>query len=74
MPWTVEYVPERDMALVVATGEIFDRDARGQVAEAIRLLQEHRANLVLVDYADASGWLHARGVQRRELPKPGPQW
>ena len=53
MPWTVEYVPERDMALVVATGEIFDRDARGQVAETIRLLQEHRANLVLVDYADA---------------------
>ena len=53
MPWTVEYVPERDMALVVATGEIFDHEARGQVAETIRLLQEHRANLALLDYAEA---------------------
>ena len=41
------------MALVVATGEIFDQDARAQVAETIRLLQERRANLVLVDYAEA---------------------
>ena len=53
MPWKVEYVPERELVLAVATDVIFDEDAREQVAETIRLLRRHRAALVLADHAAA---------------------
>jgi hypothetical protein len=53
MPWTVEYRPEKDMALVVAAGRIFDEDARAQLVECIRLLKHHHAALLLLDYSEA---------------------
>ena len=53
MAWTVEYVPERDLVLLVVTGDILDEDGRAQVAEIIRLLNEHESTLVLVDCSDA---------------------
>ena len=53
MAWTVEYLPERDVVLLVVTGEILDEDSRAQVAETIRLLNEHQSTLVLVDCSDA---------------------
>jgi hypothetical protein len=53
MAWTVEYVPERGLVLLVATGEIVDEDLRAQVAETIRLLNEHQSALVLVDCSNA---------------------
>ena len=53
MSWTVEYIPERDLVLIVATGEILDKDGRAQVEETVRLFKEHQSNLVLVDCSDA---------------------
>ena len=53
MSWTVEHIPEKGLALIVATGEIADEDGRAQVVETIRLLNEHQLNLVLVDCSDA---------------------
>jgi hypothetical protein len=53
MPWSIEYDSGREMALVVARGEILDEDARAQVAEIIRVLRLHHANLVLLDYSEA---------------------
>jgi hypothetical protein len=60
MSWTVEYLAETDLALLVATGEILDEDSRTQVVETIRLLEEHESNLVLVDCSNA--------VTRASLP------
>ena len=53
MAWTVEYVPERDVVLLVVAGEILDEDGKAQVAETIRLLNEHQSSLVLVDCSNA---------------------
>ena len=53
MPWTVEYLAEKDLALIVAIGEILDEDARALVEEILRLLKVHRSNLVLVDCSAA---------------------
>jgi hypothetical protein len=53
MAWTVEYVPERDLVLLVVTGDILDEDGKTQVAETIRMLNEHQSTLVLVDCLDA---------------------
>jgi hypothetical protein len=48
MPWEVEYKPEQKMVVVIATGQVSDRDGKDQAEEAIRLLRENRATLVLV--------------------------
>ena len=53
MPWTVQYVPERVMVVLCASGEISSDDAKAQTAEAIRLLNQHQTNCLLVDYSDA---------------------
>ena len=53
MAWTVEYVPERHLVLLVVTGEILDEDGKAQIAETIRLLNEHQSSLVLVDCSNA---------------------
>ena len=53
MAWTVEYVPERELVLLVVTSEILDGDGKAQVAETIRLLNEHQSTLVLLDCSDA---------------------
>jgi hypothetical protein len=53
MAWTVEYVPERDLVLLVVTGDILDEDGKAQIAETIRLLNEHQSTFVLVDCSDA---------------------
>jgi hypothetical protein len=53
MAWAVEYVPEGDLVLLVVTGDILDEDGNTQVAETIRLLNEHQSTLVLVDCSDA---------------------
>ena len=53
MPWTIEYLPERDLVLLVVTGQLLDEDGRAQVAETIRLLNEHPSAPVLVDCSDA---------------------
>jgi hypothetical protein len=53
MPWKVEYAPEACMAVVTAAGEIRNEDATAQAAEALRLLKQHQASRVLVDYSDA---------------------
>ncbi len=41
------------MVAVIATGEISSEDAGAQAAEALRLLKQNQANLVLVDCSDA---------------------
>ena len=53
MAWTVEYIPERDVVLLVVTSEILDEDSKAQIAEIIRLLDEHQSTLVLVDCSNA---------------------
>jgi hypothetical protein len=53
MAWTVEYLAEKRMILLVVTGEIVDEDTREKVAETIRLLDEHHSHLVLVDCSSA---------------------
>jgi hypothetical protein len=52
MSWTLEYVPEKRLVLVLASGEITDEDGRAQIAGTVTLLNEHKANLALVDYSD----------------------
>jgi hypothetical protein len=53
MPWKVEYLREKEMVVVTATGQISSRDGKDQAEKVIRLLQEHQATLVLVDYSEA---------------------
>jgi hypothetical protein len=53
MPWTVEYVADKEMVLVVSRGQIKDEDLKVQLGETIRTLREHSATLALVDYAEA---------------------
>ena len=53
MAWTVEYVPEKGMVLVIATEQVSDADARAQAAEAIGLLREQQAELVVLDCTTA---------------------
>jgi len=53
MPWRVEYLPATDVVAVIAAGEVTNEDARAQVGEVIRLLEQHRTTLVLADYAEA---------------------
>ena len=53
MPWEVTYKPEKKMVVVTATGQMSDQDGKDQAEKAIRLLQENRATLVLVDYSEA---------------------
>jgi hypothetical protein len=53
MAWTVEYLSESELVLLSVTGEILDEDAKTQVTETIRLLNEHQSMLVLVDCSNA---------------------
>ena len=53
MSWRVKNLPAREVVSVIATGEISSEDAGTQAAEALRLLKQNQANLVLVDYAEA---------------------
>jgi len=53
MPWTVEYAPDRALAVVTAFGEMRDEDARAQTFETVYLLKRNQATAVLVDYSDA---------------------
>jgi len=53
MAWTVEYLAEKEMILLVVTGEIVDEDTREKVAETVSLLDEHHSHLVLVDCSAA---------------------
>ena len=64
MPWTVEYLPEKGLVLIVATGEILDEDGRAQVVETVRLLKEHQSNLVLVDCSHAMTKASLPGLYR----------
>ena len=64
MSWTVEHIPEKGLALIVATGEIADEDARAQVVETIRLLNKHQSNLVLVDCSNALAKASLPGLYR----------
>ena len=52
MPWTVEYVAEREMILVTQNGEIFNQDARAQAKQAIALLHQTRGDFVLMDFSE----------------------
>jgi hypothetical protein len=49
MPWTVEYIAEKKMALVLIKGQIRDDDLKEQVTETIRILREQGASFALVD-------------------------
>lgn len=53
MPWRVEYTPETRVVVITGSGEIHNEDATAQAGEAIRLLQQNEARIVLVDYSDA---------------------
>ena len=53
MPWNVEYVPEREMVVVTASGVVASGQARAQAREVIRLLKRHKTTLVLIDYFTA---------------------
>jgi hypothetical protein len=53
MPWEVTYKPEREMVVVTAIGQVSGQDGKDQADKAVRLLQENRATLVLVDYSEA---------------------
>ena len=53
MPWTVEYVPEKEMLLVIASGRVLNLDARAQAAAAVGLLKPNQLDSVLVDCSDA---------------------
>ena len=64
MPWEVKYKPEKEMVVVTATGQVSDQDGKDQAEKAIRLLQEHQATLVLVDYSEAMS----------EVPLPNLYW
>ena len=64
MAWTVEYIPERDLVLLVVTSEILDEDSKAQIAEIIRLLDEHQSTLVLVDCSNAMTKASLPGLYR----------
>ena len=64
MAWEVEYKPEKEMVVVIATGQVSGQDGKDQAEKAIRLLQENRATLVLVDYSEAMS----------EVSVPNPYW
>jgi hypothetical protein len=53
MPWEVEYKREKEMVVVTATGHVSGQDGKDQAEKAVRLLQEKRTTLVLVDYSEA---------------------
>jgi hypothetical protein len=53
MSWRVKYLPASHVVAVIARGEISNEDAMAQVAETIRVLEQNRANLVLLDYSNA---------------------
>ena len=53
MPWEVKYRPEKQTVVVTATGQVSGQDGKDQAEQAIRLLQENRVTLVLVDYSEA---------------------
>jgi hypothetical protein len=53
MPWTVEYEPEKALAVITGSGQMSDEDARAQTAEAIRLLKRNQSNGILADYSEA---------------------
>ena len=64
MAWTVEFIPESDLVLLVVAGEILDEDGKRQVAEIIRLLNEHQSSLVLVDCSNAVAKTSLPGLYR----------
>ena len=64
MAWTIEYLPERALVLLVVTGEIGDQDSSETLAETVRLLNEHQCTLVLVDCADAVTEASLPGIYR----------
>ena len=53
MAWTNEYLADKEMILLVVTGEIVDEDTREMVAETIPLLNERHCHFVLVDCSTA---------------------
>ena len=53
MPWTVEYVPEKEMVLVLGSGQVVNQDARAQAVAAFGLLKQNQVDSVLVDCSDA---------------------
>jgi len=53
MPWTVEYVAEKELVLVTQSGEVFNQDARAQAEQIIGLLHQKRCDFVLVDFSEA---------------------
>ena len=62
MPWRVEFVPEKGIVAVIASGEIRNEDAEAQVEEIIPLLKQHETGGVLVDYSDALSELSLPGL------------
>ncbi len=57
MAWEVEYEPEKETVVVIASGEVSGQDGRGQAEKVIRLLKENQATLVLLDYSEAESEL-----------------
>ncbi len=53
MAWKVEFVLERSLVTVTASGVIQNEDAKAQAAEVVRLLRRHESGLLLLDYAEA---------------------
>lgn len=53
MAWKVDYMPERAMAMVTASGVIRNEDAKAQATEIACLLKRHETARVLLDYSDA---------------------
>src|ERR1019366_7729666 len=53
MPWTVEYLPDKNLVAVIATGMITNEDVEAQLAETIRLLKQNKTTCILADYSDA---------------------
>ena len=51
--WAVDYLSDTRMIAVTGAGPIADADAKRQSEQAIRLLNETRAERVLVDYGEA---------------------
>ena len=50
MSWSAEYVPAENQVELVVSGPVFNRDAREQAADVIRLIKRHDADFVMVDY------------------------
>jgi hypothetical protein len=53
MAWAVEYIPERRWVVFVATSEIEEEDGKAQVEEVVRVLNEHKSALLLLDCSGA---------------------